>query len=91
MTGAINDHLGWEYNFYINGGIAIMMAFVWIVLVHNNPQENSRVSNEELIFISENIIQNEEGCEVRKVPPYWAMVKSIKVWALVRFKIMLNV
>ena len=84
MTGAINDHLGWEYSFYINGCVVILMTIVWSSLVHDTPQENSRISHEELIYISENIIQNEEGCEVSRIPPYSAMVKSIKVWALVR-------
>ena len=46
------------------------------------PQDCARISAKELIFISKNIIQDNTIEEiVPKVPPYLAMVKSMKVWA----------
>ena len=84
MTGIINSYLGWEYNFYINGAVAVVFAIVCFLVVHDTPEENPRVSKEELEYIFENIIQNEEGSVVQKFPPYWSMIKSVKVWALVR-------
>ena len=87
MTGIINSYLGWEYNFYINGAVAVVFAIVCFLVVHDTPEENPRVTNEELKYIFENIIQNEEGSVVQKFPPYWSMIKSVKVWALVRSKL----
>lgn len=63
------------------------MAFVCGFVIYDTPQENPRVSKDELIYISTNIIQDEDGSIVSKFPPFWAMMKSIKVWAMVRLNI----
>ena len=80
----INSHLGWKYNFYINGALALLVAFLWCFVAYDCPHDNPRVSQDELIYISNNIIHNESNSVVSKLPPCWAMMKSIKVWALVR-------
>ena len=84
LTGVINSYLGWQYSFYINGCLAILVAIVWHFVAYNTPEENPKVSQDELEHISANIIQNEDDSKVSKIPPIWAIIKSIKVWALVR-------
>lgn len=80
-------YLGWESNFYLNGIVTLSFGAIWCFLVFDTPEENSQVATEELIYISSNIIQNEDNDafkSVKKFPPYFAILKSIKVWALVR-------
>ena len=86
LTGIINRDLGWEYNFYVNGIFALLVALIWCFVASNTPQENPLVSENELNYISQNIVQNDVGSEPNKIPPFWDMIKSRKVWALVRIK-----
>ena len=87
LTGLINTNFGWKYNFYVNGVLALFVAFLWCFMAYDTPEQNPRMSENELMYISNNIIHNDDNSVVSKFPPCWAMVKSIKVWALVRFAV----
>ena len=83
MAGVIITYLGWQSNFYITGCLSLLVALLWIVLVFDTPKECPRISAEELKFIFDNTIQDEDEMEQEKnlVPPYFAMLKSVKAWA----------
>ena len=84
LGGAINTYLGWKWNFYINGCLALTITVFWIVLIFDTPHESTRISAEELEYICSNIIVEKTNDEmVPKIPPYMDMIKSIKVWAVV--------
>ena len=34
LTGVINSNLGWQYNFYINGSLAILVAIAWHFVIY---------------------------------------------------------
>ena len=84
-SGVINVYLGWQANFYINAAIALFFGLMWCFFVSDKPEQNSRVGTEELIFISSNIIQNEDESSVKQIPPFLSIFRSIKVWALVSY------
>ena len=84
LSGIINDHIGWQGNFYMNGILALSFGVMWCFLVFDDPGENSKMDTRELIYISSNIIRNEDKVAVKKFPPYIDIFKSVKVWALMR-------
>ena len=86
LAGVTITYLGWQSNFYITGCFSLLVALLWIVLVFDTPKECPRISAEELKFIFDNTIQDKDEIEQEKslVPPYFAMLKSIKAWAGVR-------
>ena len=84
LAGVINTHLGWKWNFYINGCLTLAITILWVILIKDTPQENASISPEELQFILSNIIVEEPNETVPKIPPYQKIFLSIKVWALVR-------
>ena len=57
MSGFIASDLGWQYVFYIEGGLAIIWYFLWLLLVHDSPSEHPRISPKEKIFIQESIAE----------------------------------
>ena len=84
LAGVVNTHLGWKWNFYINGCLTFAITILWVFLIKDTPQENASISPEELQFILNNIIVEEPNETAPKFPPYQKIVQSIKVWALVR-------
>ena len=84
LAGIISTYLGWQYCFYINGCLTLTVTLFWAILVTDTPEESSRVTADELLYISNNIISTKSDETVAKVPPYLEMAKSIKVWALVK-------
>ena len=85
LSGVVNVYLGWQANFYINAAISLSFGLMWCFFVFDKPEQNSRVATDELIFISGNIIQNEDEATVKKIPPYLSIFRSMKVWTLVRY------
>ena len=83
LAGVINTHLGWEWNFYINGLVSFAITILWVILIKDTPQESDWISANELHFILKNTIVEEPDETVPKIPPYGKIVQSIKVWALV--------
>ena len=85
LSGFCNSYFGWQSNFYIVSVIALSFGLLWCLTVCDNPQDDKKVSKDELMFITQNIIEYENvGDDVMtKFPPYLDIVKSKKVWALV--------
>ena len=83
LAGVINTKMGWKYCFYINGLLALAITMLWLFCVTDTPQECKAISSDELQFISGNIESTNGDEMVPKIPPYYAMAKSMKVWAVV--------
>lgn len=47
LSGVIAGTLGWEYVFYIMGGLASIWLILWVLLVADSPEEQSLISQEE--------------------------------------------
>lgn len=52
-TGLIAGSLGWEWVFYIHGGLALIWCVLWAMFVSDAPDKNKFISEEEKRFISE--------------------------------------
>ena len=62
----------------------LSFGLLWCLTIHDTPEDNNRVSKGELTYIQLNIIENENIDDVvSKCPPYLAIARSKKVWALV--------
>ena len=85
LSGVINVYLGWAYNFYINAAIALTFGVIWCICIFDRPEQNDRVTTEELIYICNNTAKNESKDGVKRFPPYMAIFKSKKVWTLVSY------
>src|SRR5262249_51566848 len=44
----VMTHLGWPWVFYLFGLLGLVWSMAWYLLVTNNPEENPRISPEEL-------------------------------------------
>ena len=76
--------MGWKWTFYLNGCLTLAVTIFWMILIIDTPSESNRISADELQFILQNIITEKPDEEVvPKVPPYWDIITSIKVWSVV--------
>ena len=50
--------IGWRGMFVINGLIGIVWAAVWLIWFRDNPQDNKRVSAEELAYIEKGRVED---------------------------------
>ena len=83
LAGIFSTYLGWQSTFYITGCLSLLISLLWIHFVFDTPQDCKKVSPKELDLICRGTKQNVTNEDVPKVPPYLAMVKSIKVWTVV--------
>ena len=81
MAGVISTYMGWRYNFYIVGCFALLLTLLWMISVYDTPEECPRISEKEVLYIHNNTIKEKDEEMVPKIPPYFAMAKSVKVWA----------
>ena len=44
LSGVIAEHFGWEYVFYVTGGLGVLWGVAWIFLVSEYPAQNPRIS-----------------------------------------------
>ena len=44
LSGVLAEHLGWEYVFYVTGGMGLIWGIAWTLLVSESPSRHSRIS-----------------------------------------------
>lgn len=66
MLGAIIESIGWYWSFFIPGIICIVWCIGWYYLVSNTPDEHTRISDEEKIYITKATIDSVQRVKVRK-------------------------
>ena len=78
VTPMIILNYGWEWAFYLYGGLGFIWYYFWNRVVESTPYEDKNISNEELEFINENAPANEKAKELafskwRSNLPLWAI------------------
>ena len=78
VTPMIILNYGWEWAFYLYGGLGFIWYYFWNRVVESTPHEDKNISNEELEFINENAPANEKAKELafskwRFNLPLWAI------------------
>ncbi len=79
MTPWIIEQYGWPWVFYGFGALGLVWATAWHVFVTATPEENSRVSAEELREIRAGVPVAMEAPR----PPMRAFLASSAVWAII--------
>lgn len=57
ISGIIAANLSWEAVFYIEGGLAVVWLFLWILLASDNPQTAMFITAEERQYIVDSLNQ----------------------------------
>jgi len=74
----IMTHLGWPWVFYLFGLLGIVWSGMWYLLVTNNPEEDPRVSSEELHLI----LQGQQSTPQAQTVPWNLFFRERAFWAL---------
>ena len=53
FSGILAQGMGWEWIFYIQGGLSLIWCVAWIFLVYDSPQEHPRIHPVELQMFEE--------------------------------------
>ena len=48
FTGVLAATLGWEWVFYVQGGLALIWCILWVFLVYDSPHQHPRIHPDEL-------------------------------------------
>ncbi|CAH1154013.1 unnamed protein product [Phaedon cochleariae] len=73
--------IGWESIFYVFGTIGLLWTFLWVQFVGDSPEEDSRINNLELEYITNSKAKVKNETKLRT--PWIAMMKSLPVWAII--------
>jgi ACS family sodium-dependent inorganic phosphate cotransporter len=79
FTPMIVQAFGWEWAFYLFGLVGIVWFVAWRMLIASSPQDDRRMTPEELEFIQAGA--NSEPAEAG--PPIRAFLSSMSVWAII--------
>ena len=71
ITPIIILRLGWEWAFYLYGGLGFIWYFYWQKIVFSTPKEDPNISDEELEFITNNAPASNKG----ELSPFQSGVK----------------
>ena len=47
FSGLLAGALGWEWVFYVQGGLSAIWCILWIFMVYDSPQEHPRIHPKE--------------------------------------------
>ena len=69
---------GWEWAFYIYGGLGFVWYYFWNRIVESTPKEDKNITNDELEFIIENAPANEKAVSL----PFSKWRSNLPLWAI---------
>ncbi|XP_064600100.1 sialin-like [Liolophura sinensis] len=75
---------GWPSIFYVLGGLSIIWALAWILLVSDTPVQHKRISEIEKRYITQGLkdtVNDESGQRVSV--PWLRVMTSLPVWAII--------
>lgn len=81
LTGFISHSLGWPAVFYSCGAAGCLWAVFWFLLVSDDPQTHSRISQLEKDYITQSI-GSQGGAHGWSVP-LGPMLLSVPLWAII--------
>lgn len=79
MSSAIISSLGWEAVFYIQGALASIWFFLWLLLVSETPADHWFISDEERQLIAEGV--GPQVSAAKPPLPWRKMLTSLPLWA----------
>lgn len=68
LGGVIAENMGWEYLFYLYGGVATLWAAVWLWYFDDTPQQSKRITGEELDYIEATTMISAERPKLSETP-----------------------
>lgn len=74
---------GWPSAFYISAVAGLLWSIPWIFLVTDSPEKNSRISPDELAYITHYLGQGTQEMSNRRGVPWCGILTDRAVWALV--------
>src|SRR5262245_15426903 len=74
----IMTHLGWPWVFYLFGFLGLVWSAIWCLALSNSPEDNWRISPEELQFI----LQGQRSTPQAQVVPWSRFFHEPAFWAL---------
>ncbi|CAL4162241.1 unnamed protein product [Meganyctiphanes norvegica] len=82
LCGVIIDAVGWEWAFYAPGIVSVMWVVMWALLMYDTPQQHPRISQAELMYITDKLTQQSgRGTKPARIP--WKKIMSCKgLWAM---------
>ena len=83
LTPVIVLALGWQWVFYLFGGVGIVWFFFWHRLASTDPRNHPRITPEELAVIGEQGTAETVTGEPTNPPKIRAMLGSMAVWAII--------
>ncbi|MGA8647946.1 MAG: MFS transporter [Candidatus Sulfotelmatobacter sp.] len=75
-------HYGWRSSFWICSIIGFAAGAVWFAIARDNPDEHSRVSASELMFIRSGLKQAGPKDDAQPLVPWRLAMQSKEVWAV---------
>lgn len=81
MSGLVSKQWGWEWVFYIMGGLSCIWIPFWIILIQDDPNKQRFISPEERNMINSSLGTSEVSKE-HPALPYCKMLKSKPFWAI---------
>ena len=90
-SGLIAGYLGWEWVFYIHGGLACIWLLLWAIFISDDPMSNRFVTAEEKKIIAGQkaeyeMVESNVTVEVKEkavMPiPWKSILTSVAFWAL---------
>ncbi len=79
VTPIIVQYLGWEWAFYLFGGVGVLWYVIWHLSVTAKPADHPGVSADELAAIEAGTERQRHAEEV----PWRALMSSMPVWAII--------
>ncbi|XP_063227167.1 sialin-like isoform X1 [Bacillus rossius redtenbacheri] len=78
LTGVLIENYGWEFPFYLYGGISTASLVLWLVFVYDTPQTHPHITEEEKEYITSRVNKITDT----KLPVPWVKIAtSSAVWA----------
>ncbi|XP_031343254.1 sialin-like [Photinus pyralis] len=81
LSALLAEKLGWEYIFYVTGGIALLWFLLWCIIVKDSPTKDRYISNSELSYIQE-ALGEQQVCRTFS-HPWKSIFTSVPVWAII--------
>ena len=79
VTPIIVETLGWQWAFYLFGGVGVIWYTAWYRVVSSTPQEHPQLSDAERAIIAEGT-----AAATEVAPPHWfEFLKHRAVWAII--------
>ena len=74
MSGFLSSTLGWQFIFYVQGGLSTIWCILWIFLVYDSPQAHPRIDANELNLFESSMPKNPHSVNINNNPNKFIIV-----------------